>query len=295
MVAEHIGKWVSGAIGRRDGPQNLHRIPASFSHSAQSSSEMSADHLLLHLGSREAMCLKTHSILEDTLGILVKKVSKTACSKDANMQGNMVYWDLCLGLFNIIGNSIYSTSLAHGGYGILYPRSGKYGYQIWHFKITNHTPIQEIGVFVKWVSHTLPRMFFIIVANNDHWHMPAFNQLSPRRTFSRLVLRYFLKLKSQDNWQVTCLKPYIKLHFNTNLNSSWREVGFADSSCFSFYFFSALCSSFLSLYCHDIFSLSLPEDEEPWRLVCWSICPMLGGCWVNEWMQFVLKSGSSVH
>lgn len=67
---------------------------------------------------------------------------------------------LCLGFFNLIVNSIYSISLAHHGYEILYPQFGKYGYQIWHFKIDNHALIQEIEVLIKWVNHTLPRIFF---------------------------------------------------------------------------------------------------------------------------------------
>lgn len=67
---------------------------------------------------------------------------------------------LWLVFFNLIVNSLYSTLLAHRGYEILYPQSGKYGYQIWHFKIDNHAPIQETEVLIIWVSHTLPRMFF---------------------------------------------------------------------------------------------------------------------------------------
>lgn len=67
---------------------------------------------------------------------------------------------LCLEFFNLIVNSIYSTPPAHRGYEILCPQCGKYGYQIWHFKIDNNASIQEIEVLIKWVRHTLLRIFF---------------------------------------------------------------------------------------------------------------------------------------
>lgn len=72
----------------------------------------------------------------------------------------MVYRDPVPCAFQHSSNFIYSDPLAHGGYQIPCPGFGKYDYQILHFKVDNHGPIQEGEVLIKWVSHTLPKIFF---------------------------------------------------------------------------------------------------------------------------------------
>ena len=51
-----------------------------------------------------------------------------------------------------------------------------------------------------------------------------------------------VKPQDEDNWQPTSLNPHVKWRYNTNLNSSWKKVGLAESSCSPFYFFIAPCS-----------------------------------------------------
>lgn len=82
------------------------------------------------------------------------------CSKYTNMQGNMVYRDPVPCICQYSSDFTYPAPLAHGGYQILCPEFENYGYQIWHFKADNHTPICETEVLIIWVSHTLPRTFF---------------------------------------------------------------------------------------------------------------------------------------